>query len=341
MNSEQDELAAKFLLGKLTEEEQTRIEEDFFKDNPSFENILIAENELIDAYVTGNLSLNDRARFEERLLLNPQQKQRVEFAKTLIGYASISSLSSKDSSSSATKPTFLTLISQFFFAKPMLSVSFAAFALFFFVGAIWWTANNNLSRSPNMGELAKTQTPDKVEIQETLSEAKNENRQLENKVNTQIEAVNNNDSASLNLTKTKRNQFLPKNQTHPKDQNATQKKSATIISTVILSLGATTRGSENAAAVEIPAKANLVNLHLKFDEGDFRSYYAVLETVEGQQLWSGKVFKSRKGRNEKSAILTVPARFLKKGDYILTLKGLNKNGIYESVADYSFNVARQ
>ncbi len=53
MKTEQNNLAAQFLLGKLTEEENIKIEEEFFGKNDHFENILIAENDLIDAYVNG------------------------------------------------------------------------------------------------------------------------------------------------------------------------------------------------------------------------------------------------------------------------------------------------
>ncbi|HEX8289415.1 MAG TPA: hypothetical protein VF556_15545 [Pyrinomonadaceae bacterium] len=338
MKTEQDEFAVNFLLGKLSDEEQTRIEADFFNSNPAFENILIAENELIDAYVTGNLSPDDRTRFENRLLLNPQQKQRVEFAKTLIEYSSDFPLSAKVASSSIDKPTFLTSISRFFSAKPVLSFSFAVFALVLSAGGLWWAANNNFSDFPRTDELAKTHTPEKTEIQETLSETKDENRSSENITNTKIETVKENKPVSPKSPKTNKNQIPSENAISSKAPDTNPKKSAPIISTIILSFGAATRGaSEKAMPVNIPAKTNLVNLQLKFDEGDFRSFFAVLETVEGQQIWSGKALKS----NENSAIVTVPSRLLKKGDYIITLKGLKGDGFYETVADYSFNVERR
>ncbi len=113
----------------MTEEETIKIEKDFFGENKHFEDILIAENDLIDAYVKGELSPEDKKRFESRLLLNPKQHQRVDFAQTLIKHAS--SLPIENEKLSVAKLNWHSVFLQFLSAKPMLSYSFAAAALIF------------------------------------------------------------------------------------------------------------------------------------------------------------------------------------------------------------------
>lgn len=341
MKPQRDDLARKFLLGKLSDEDHTKIEEDFFNDNPSFENILITENELMDAYVTGSLSPDDRIRFEKRLLLTPQQKQRVEFAKTLVSYASSVPLLSEDLNSSAAKSKWLTLISQFFSAKPMFSFSFAALTLMFFASAIFWTINNSSPHFPHTDELAKTNTLNGKQVQENIFEAEAVNQEQKTLEKTEINIAKDNNSGSVSLPKVNQNKSVTKNQIPEKNQIPLTQKPPAIVSTVILSLGSTTRGEETVKAINIPVKADLVSLQLKFEEGKFNSYHAVLESVEGQQIWNGKMLKSVKSKNEKSVTLTIPSRLLKNGDYIVTLKGLNKDGLYETIGDYSLTVNRQ
>ena len=54
----------RYLLGDLSEDEKTRMEEAFFADNARFEELELAEEELIDAYVRDNLSLKERRQFQ-------------------------------------------------------------------------------------------------------------------------------------------------------------------------------------------------------------------------------------------------------------------------------------
>ena len=76
-------LAARHLLGKLTPEEQQRVEEGLFAEEGWFEELRQAENDLIDAYAYGSLSVEDSKRVEERILVSPEQHQRLQIAISL------------------------------------------------------------------------------------------------------------------------------------------------------------------------------------------------------------------------------------------------------------------
>lgn len=335
MKTEQNNLAKRFLLGKLTEAETIKIEEEYFGKNDHFENILIAENDLIDAYIKDSLSAEDKRLFENRLLLNPRQRQRVQFAKTLVKYAS-SLPAAEDLNSALAKSNWLSIFAQFFSAKPMLSYSFAVAAFIFFAGALWLAVNNNSPQFPHNNELASAPSTAETEIQKPASDAQFENQEPTNETTTESGTVKDKLSVAERSLKSNRNQSAPKSRTEKPKKSA-----AAIFSTIILPLGLTRGETEAAKSFDVPAKADFVNLQLKFEEGDFASYFALLETVEGRHVWSGKIPKPAKNKNEKVVIATVPARFLQKGDYIITLKGLTKDGAYESVSDSSFTVDRR
>ena len=77
-----EELTLQYLLGTLSDEERARVEERYFSNDADFEEIEIAEEELIDRYVRGELSETDRNRFETNLAGLPRIAERVHFART-------------------------------------------------------------------------------------------------------------------------------------------------------------------------------------------------------------------------------------------------------------------
>ena len=79
---DRQEIAKRYLLGELPEEERTGIEERYFLDDEEFEQFEIAEDELIDRYVRDELSVEERRRFKE-LLVAPGFMERVEVAKLI------------------------------------------------------------------------------------------------------------------------------------------------------------------------------------------------------------------------------------------------------------------
>ena len=73
----------RYLLGKLAEADRDRLERRLLSDAAAYEQVLAAEEELIDEYVDGELSAADRRAFEERLLTVERIRARVGFARSL------------------------------------------------------------------------------------------------------------------------------------------------------------------------------------------------------------------------------------------------------------------
>ena len=110
-----------------------------------------------------------------------------------------------------------------------------------------------------------------------------------------------------------------------------------VIYSLILSPGLT-RDAGTRQRLTLPAKTDFVRMQLKFEQGGFSAYRAVLETVEGRQVWRSNRLKASK--DGKSVTLTIPSKLLKKSDYILLLKGITKDGVSENVEDYTFTIDR-
>lgn len=77
------EILWRYLLGELTEGEQERLEEELFEQEEYIADLAVAEDDLIDAYVAGELSGRQRERFESFFLSSPRRKQRLAAAQAL------------------------------------------------------------------------------------------------------------------------------------------------------------------------------------------------------------------------------------------------------------------
>jgi tetratricopeptide (TPR) repeat protein len=81
--SQPDKLLVRYLLGELSPRERDQLEDRYFSDEASHEQLLAIEAELIDSYVRGELSTKQRARFEQRFLQTRERLEKLEFAKVL------------------------------------------------------------------------------------------------------------------------------------------------------------------------------------------------------------------------------------------------------------------
>ncbi len=74
-----------YWLGELSPEAEQRLEDRYFAEDELFEQLLAVREELFDAYARGELNEAERARFEQRLLQSPEDRDELEFARRLTG----------------------------------------------------------------------------------------------------------------------------------------------------------------------------------------------------------------------------------------------------------------
>ena len=75
-----------YLLGDLDDDRKTQLEERILYALEAYEELLIAEEELIDAYVAGGLSELERQRFESHFLVTAERQKNLRFGQLLNRY---------------------------------------------------------------------------------------------------------------------------------------------------------------------------------------------------------------------------------------------------------------
>src|SRR5262245_46314087 len=77
----------RYLLGELTEDEEARHEERLLTEKDYFDRLLLSEDDLIDEYVRGMLSAQDKERMERRFLASPRRQEKLRLATDLKRYS--------------------------------------------------------------------------------------------------------------------------------------------------------------------------------------------------------------------------------------------------------------
>ena len=82
----ENEAIKSYLLGSLDQSRKTQLEQRLLKDAQLFEEVLIAEDELVDHYVAGRLSEEQRACFESHFLVSPGRVTKIQFGRAFHRY---------------------------------------------------------------------------------------------------------------------------------------------------------------------------------------------------------------------------------------------------------------
>lgn len=158
-NAEEQTELTQYLLGRVPPESCGAIEERLLTDSEFYEELSIAEEELIDRYLANQLSDLDRQSFETHFITPAERQQKVRFARNLRRYVSEAALAKPDenlvpaaSSERSDKAPVAPPKKRFpfsFFAlqSPIFSHSLTALSLVVVVGLSWFvfTKMNNSS----------------------------------------------------------------------------------------------------------------------------------------------------------------------------------------------------
>jgi len=313
-NDAQENLIHRYLLGDLPESEQAALEERYFADSETFEQIWESENRLVDNYVRGRLMSVDRARFEERYLASPVHRRRVATARNLLAVADESA---QAHNAPEIRPSFPQRLTEWARLSPSWQFALAAGMLLLTAGGLWLLVERTRLR----GELLSLQTENVAR--------QNRERELARQI-----AVEQSERGQLSaeLERLRNRRTEP----HP-GQSPAPSSVLTIFSFALSPIGV--RGSAGQT-LEVAPNADQVQLQLKIQSGDWpgdwQSFGAGIQTAERQPVWSQRRLKPRAGK----VIVNIPARKLPFNDYILTLTGANHAGETQEIDQYSFRVIR-
>jgi hypothetical protein len=302
-NQDKDRLIIRYLLGDLPDDEQVRLEEEYFGDEDFFGQMLAVEDELIDAYAQGGLSARERELFEKHFLLSETRRRRLEFAR-LLDESMATAQAAEIKRTRAPEPVSWWQSSLAFLRAQNPVVQFAPVAvLLLFIALALFSVMRWRSSSERQPTLAK---------QETNQE---QGTQPGGKV----------EQPGVNV---------------PLNQNSKGLLPATLMLVPGSMRGA--GGEAHTLTIPADAERALLQIVLEEDSyGLYRALVRKVQGQD-VIVWKDYALKSQLADADNRAInLEMPARLLSAGDYKVRLEGVNGDQKIETVADYNFRVVRK
>lgn len=155
--TEEQKGVRQYLLGELSPDSQQNLEERLLTDSEFYEELLIAEDELVDQYLAGALTAPERERFEQHFLVTPARRQQLTFAAALRQYVAAAEgaaapATEVDKPGPAARSSFITRL--FSTRRPALSWALAAILLLFVSVGTWLGTSNWRARHTAGREVA-------------------------------------------------------------------------------------------------------------------------------------------------------------------------------------------
>ncbi|HST23831.1 MAG TPA: hypothetical protein VLR90_22170 [Blastocatellia bacterium] len=322
--TKQEDLMVRYLLGEMTEEEQTQIEERFLNDNEYFEQLLSVEDALIDDYAQGVLTEYERSKVEGLLLHSQRQSREVDFVKDLIGFVSArpaDGLNTQNSIQTERPGKLRSLLALLRIRNPGKRFSIAAglLSIVIILGMVIW----NLALRKKVGQM---------ETQQAVLE--NRDHELQR----QLEEQGNKHNATVKELEDERRKRDQLEQELAALQKFRPVNSSNDIAILDFSTDSISRGGGEPKIVSISAGLSRLEVRINLgSKGAYKSYGAVIKTFGGREIWSMDQIKPRQA-NLGRVVLTMPANIFSNDDYILTLKGQTEAGDMLEIGDYSFRV---
>ena len=271
----------RYLLGTLSEEERARIEERYFNDDKDFEEIEIAEEELIDRYVRGELTEAERTEFEQTVVRSPRLMERVEFAKLFADRLRPAPVVA------AVKPRWWERFLAVGRGSQLALACSAAMVLLAFGVLLfgWWQLQQQSRR------LAAQQAA----LDQRQRELDRQAAELAQRIQpTPVE-------------------------TPPPPQEPTPQPGAAPVVLTLFPGG--TRSTSGSTDIRISSGTSNVQLTLNLRNTDYSSYSVKLNSVDRQNIFSKSSLKPRVTNNRAAITFRIPAQRLPPGDYYLSVFG--------------------
>jgi hypothetical protein len=302
------ETLIQYLLGSLPAEEVELFDELSIADDEFANSLNVAEDDLVDAYVRGELAGSALAAFRSSYLTSAKNHEKVRFAQSLQDFCERSSAVELDNSAMHLSSAVSTKQDHWLIGRlnvpRVMKWGIAAVTLVLIAFA--WLAYHNLRNTDgrvapesnevaaNTGQQATQRAAPEPAAQE-VSEEKNE------------------------LTKT--------DQKNRKQSKARQVAVASFVLTPQM------RGAGQLPAFVIPATAEFVTMQLQLEPNDYSIYRVALLNESSQVLWRSQKIKAR----EKTLSVTFPASLLTPSIFVLQIYGIETDRS-ETLSAYPFKV---
>jgi hypothetical protein len=336
----------RYLLGGLSEQERTRLEEAFFADDSKFEAVELAEDELIDAYVRGEFSTEEQEQFEIRLRISPRLIERVHFAKALAERKYNPLAQSQEVSTQKNSPleqdiakTKVRWWSGIFGQEPRLRVVFAACVVVILVGGVtlvtsWLRLRGETERINSERAALQRQ---KEELEKLSTEQNTRAEQLTAELQRAQDQTPAAHAWAIRAQDRKSIQEL--RQALKLKETGTQKSLLGTFAKVFLIPGSVRNSDAGQRELVIGPETKLARLQTALEKNDYPTYNATIQTADGSVVFRKNGLKSHNIPSGPQLLLSLPSRLLTpNSSYIVHVDGVTASGQVESVSDYQFRV---
>lgn len=299
-----------YLLGSLPEVEAERLDEMSITDEDFAVRLSSAENDLVDAYVRGELSGETEERFRSFYLSSPKRQEKVRFAETLFAHQKRANLADSTSETASDRIRlhlgefpkrprgFFQLIPQWGFA--------AAAVLFLVAAAFLLIQNRRLNTQIGQGDAERARLEhNQQELEKRLEEQRAEGTR-----------------------------------TVPPQKVVSGGSSKIAVATVpAFVLSPPLRGAGPIATISLPADAKQIKVTLRLEAADFSKYRVTLhDSVADQAIWRSGEIRPRATGEGKSVSVLVSTRALKQQNYAFEVSGIASRGTSEFISSYPFRL---
>jgi hypothetical protein len=329
--TDREKLALRYLLGGLSETERATLEERFLSDDAAFEELEIAEGELIDRYVRKELTESDHKQFQKLLLTSPRLVERVEFARILASRISSAAPQESDPQpeevverrkNKPAKARWWTLFGPTTEMAPAMRVAWvlplALFLLTSVALVLGWMRYRAESQRWTVAQQQVSQ------LDSRLAEEKAKTDRLE---------------LALRQTEQERTEQVRLVAEVQQQLDELRQQIPTSVFSFFLNPGSGTRGGGNSETpLRIPPGSSELELRLNVDAGDYSLYNASLQDVDRKPIAQRPRLKAVRRGGRKYIPFKIAAKLLRPGSYYIHVDGLKASGEPEDFNDYPFRV---
>src|SRR5437773_2853536 len=312
VNTGDEKILRKYLLGDLSPEEQQEVELQLMSDEDAYDLLVAAEDDLIDASIAGKLKGDELERFNNYFLAAGERQRKLQFGRSLERFVRDSPRSAASPESPA-RDVFWGAVANFLRYRPAIAYAASAVVVLMIVGSMW-----SVFRIVELQRQLHSATAQLADVGRERDETKRqlgESQSLGERMRAQVQAL----EETLGATK------------------------SSPVPQALLAFNLTpglSRSSSDIPKIAITANASLLQFSLTLLDDNYDSYRAALRDAGGQELWTRDRLSATTTRDGKAVVLTVPIPLLSNGDYSFSLMGISDSRPPESSGSALRRVAK-
>jgi hypothetical protein len=325
-----DQLITNYILGRLSEEEVERLDALSFAEDEFAYRLQVVEDDLVDAYVNGELAGQNLESFNSHYLLTPRRLDKVKFAAAfqLIRNRSVAADGVHGVREPATvRPERVNRASSgrslralYAVLDPPIRWGLGLAAMLMLTFGAWLVVDNFRLRN-RLGQASTARpalSPSEPELRAQLERERSANSEIEKE---------------LERTRDQLNRL--------EQQRAESQKPALPRDLAIahFDLSPQTRAIDRVTTISIPPGTDYLSFRLELEPGEVHSYRAELKPQSGNQvIWRSGKLNARSSGKSRVIDISIPANLLMPRWYILEL---SDSASAEVEAGYPFRVEKR